>query len=220
MIDPLRIEAQGLPIITKNHMVFFGCSYTKGTGLTNINQHYATHMANSLGKISLNFAECGLNNYAIFDLFSQCDFVDNDIPVVVQLTQLSRVQVYDTKLKSIMMSNRPTPGLLEVYNDKFLIYDMVRQLRMLVKYARLCKIKLILWSIARTNNSELDNIIETYLTKYPEYIFMDNRLGVDGSYRVDNGTDGSSVLGDGHPGPKSNVVIAEKLLTHYNKLYK
>jgi hypothetical protein len=220
MTDPLKIETQGLHPITKDHMVFFGCSYTSGTGLTNINQHYATHMANSLEKISLNYAYRGLNNYAIFDLFSQCDFVDCDIPVVVQLTQLSRVQVYDTKLQGILMSNQPTPGLLEVYNDKFLIYDMIRQLRMLVKYARLCKIKLVIWSIARTNNSELDDIIETYLAKYPEYIFMDNRLGVDGSYRVDNGTDGSSVLGDGHPGPKSNVIIAEQLLTHYNKLYK
>ena len=220
MTDPLRIEAQGLPTITKNHMAFFGCSYTKGIGLTDTSQHYATHMATSLGKTSLNFAGGGLNNYVIFDLFSQCDFVDCDIPVVVQLTQLSRVQVYDTKLKSILMSNQPTPGLLEVYNDKFLIYDMIRQLRMLVKYARLCKIKLVIWSIARTNNSELDNIIETYLTKYPEYIFMDNRLGSNGCYRVDNGTDGSLVLGDGHPGPKSNVIIAEQLLTHYNKLYK
>ena len=220
MTDPLGIEAKQLPAITKDHMAFFGCSYTRGIGLTDISQHYATHMANTLGKTPLNFADGGLNNYAIFDLFSQCDFVNNDIPVVVQLTQLSRVQVYDTKLKSIVLSNQPTPALLEVYHDKFLIYDMIRQLRMLVKYARLCKIKLVIWSIARTNNSELDNIIETYLTKYPEYIFMDNCLGVNRSYRVDNGTDGSSVLGDGHPGPKSNVIIAEQLLTHYNKLYK
>ena len=97
---------------------------------------------------------------------------------------------------------------------------MIRQLRILVKYARLCKIKLIIWSIARTNNFELDNIIETYLAKYPEYIFMDNRLGVARSYRVDNGTDGTSVLGNGHPGPKSNLIIAEQLLAHYHKLYK
>jgi hypothetical protein len=220
MTDPLNIEVKQLPAITKNHMVFFGCSYTRGTGLTNINQHYATHMANALRKTPLNFAERGLNNYAIFDLFSQCDFVDNDIPVVVQLTQLSRVQIYDNKLKSILMSNDPTPGLLEVYNDKFLIYDMVRQLRMLVKYARLKKIKLVIWSIARTFNDTLNNITETYLTKYPEYIFLDDRLNVQGSYRVDNGTDGSSVLGDGHPGPKSNVIIAEQLLAHYTKLYK
>jgi hypothetical protein len=220
MTDPLNIETKQLPAITKDHMVFFGCSYTRGTGLTNINQHYATHMTNALGKTPLNFAERGLNNYAIFDLFSQCDFVDNDIPVVVQLTQLSRVQIYDNKLKSILMSNDPTPALLEVYNDKFLIYDMVRQLRMLVKYARLKKIKLVIWSIARTFNDTLNNITETYLTKYPEYIFLDDRLNVQGSYRVDNGTDGSSVLGDGHPGPKSNVIIAEQLLAHYTKLYK
>jgi hypothetical protein len=81
------------------------------------------------------------------------------------------------------------------------------------------KIKLVIWSIARTNNYELDNIIEAYLNKYPEYIFMDNRLRVDGSYRVDNGTDGSSVLGDGHPGPKSNIIIAEQLLKHFHTLY-
>ena len=219
MTDPLNIEARGLPTITKDHMAFFGCSYTRGIGLTNISQHYATHMANALGKTSVNFSERMLNNYAIFDLFSQCDFVDNDIPVVVQLTQLSRVQVYDIKLRGVQMSSNPTPSLLEVYNDKFLIYDMVRQLRMLVKYARLKKMKLVIWSIARTFDPILDDIIETYLSKYPEYIFMDNRLGVEGSYRVDNGTDGSSVLGDGHPGPESNIIITEQLLAHYRKLY-
>jgi len=220
VIDPLGIEAKELSTVTKDHMVFFGCSYTRGIGLTDVSQHYATLMSNSLGKTPLNFAERGLNNYAIFDLFSQCDFADNDIPVVVQITQLSRVQVYDFKLRSVQMSVKPTPALIEVYNDKFLIYDMVRQLRMLVKYARIKKMKLVIWSIARTNNDTLDGIIETYLGKYPEYIFMDNRLGVEGSYRVDNGTDGSSVLGDGHPGPKSNEVIAEQLLAHYKKLYQ
>jgi len=220
MTDPLNVEIKGLPAVTNNHMAFFGCSYTRGIGLTDPSQHYATHMANTLGKTPLNFAERGLNNYAIFDLFSQCDFVGDDIPVVVQLTQLSRVQVYDTRLRSVMMSNEPTPGLLEVYNDKFLIYDMVRQLRMLVKYARLKKIKLVIWSIARIWDSTLDTVIETYLSKYPEYIHMDGRLGTEDSYRVDNGTDGSLVLGDGHPGPKSNIIIAEQLLAHYKKLYK
>jgi hypothetical protein len=218
--DPLGIESRGLPAITKDHMAFFGCSYTNGVGLTDVGQHYATHMANSLGKTPLNFAKDGFNNYAIFDLFSQCDFVDSDIPVVVQITQLARVQVYDRKLRGILLSNEPTPRLLEVYNDKFLIYDMVRQLRMLVKYARLKKIKLVIWSIARMWDQILDNIVETYLSKYPEYVFMDNRLGVQGSYRVDNGTDGSLVPGDGHPGPKSNEIIAEQLLAHYKKLYQ
>ncbi len=219
MTDPLRIEYLNLPNITKQHMVFFGCSYTRGTGLLNVDQHYATHLSNSLGKIPLNFAEQGLNNYSIFDLFSQCNFIDSGTPVVVQLTQLSRVQIYKNGLKSIMMSNNPTHCLLEIYNDKFLIYELVRHIRLLVNYARLKKLNLVIWSIARTNNKDLDDIIETYLSKYPEYVFMDNRLEVEGSYRVDNGTDGSTILGDGHPGPKSNEIIAWQLLQHYKKLY-
>jgi hypothetical protein len=218
--DPLNIEKNNLPIITQDHMVFFGCSYTKGTGLTDDNQRYANIMAQSLGKSVLNFAERGLNNYSTFDLFSQCDFIDIDIPVVVQLTELSRIQIFKPSLTNIQLSVQSTPCLLEVYHDVFLMYEMLKQLRMLVNFARLKKLRLIIWSIARFSNNKLHEYIEHYLSKYPEYIFMDNRLGTENSYRVDNGIDGSSTLGTGHPGPKSNEIIASQLLTHYRKLYQ
>jgi hypothetical protein len=122
--DPLNIKVRSPTDITDNHIAFFGCSFTKGVGLTDISESYATQMANSLEKIPLNFAEQGSNNYAMFDIFSQCNFVNENIPVVMQITQLSRVQVYDTQLRKIVLSNNPTPCLLEIYNDKFLIYDM------------------------------------------------------------------------------------------------
>lgn len=65
----------------------------------------------------------------------------------------------------------------------------------------------------------LDDVLETYLNKFPEYVFLDGRLGTESSYRVDNAADGTAELGTGHPGPGSNQIIAEKLINHFNKLY-
>lgn len=49
---------------------------------------------------------------------------------------------------------------------------------------------------------------------------MDNRLDTPDTYRVDNGRDGNGLpVGEGHPGPLSHRIIANKLLAKYSQLY-
>ena len=177
-------------------------------------------MSQLLQKNEINLAKGGGSNYRSFDLFGQLD-IHEGATVILQLTDLSRIRWYDNdKIHDIMMSITPDRHLLYTYNDKFCIYDTIRQLRIIVNYCRVKKLKLIIWSIARFNNEFLDSVIEHYLNKFPEYIYMDNSLDGTNTYRVDNGNDGSELLGTGHPGPKSHEIIAEQLMTHFKKLYK
>lgn len=218
MIDPLNIEDLNLPNVTINDILYLGCSYTKGVGVESA-QRYSYTMSKLLEKNEVNLSESGKGNYRSFDLFGQLNIIEGTV-VVLQLTELSRIRWHNNdSINDIMLSNEPSRSLLFTYHDKFCIYDTIRQLRIIVNYCRAKKLKLIIWSIARFNNEFLDNTFEYYLRKFPEYIYLDNSLEGENSYRVDNGTDGNEELGTGHPGPKSHVIIAEKLIVHLKKLY-
>lgn len=217
MNDPLNIEQIDLPSVTSNDILFLGCSYTSAVGVEN-NQRYSYLMSKSMQKNEINLSSAGKGNYRSFDLFGQLNIFQN-ATVVLQLTELARIRWYNDSINDIMLSNDPIRPLLFSYHDKFCIYDTIRQLRILVNYCRVKKIKLIMWSIARFNNEFLDNTFEHYLSRFPEYVYLDNSLDGTDSYRVDNGTDGNLTLGTGHPGPKSHERIADFLLKHYKKLY-
>ncbi|CAB4128666.1 hypothetical protein UFOVP112_52 [uncultured Caudovirales phage] len=220
-LDPLGIEVAH-PHITESDIVFLGCSYTSGEGVFR-NSRYSSIVAEQLDKQEINLAKGGCGNYRSFDVFGQLN-IDNNATVILQLTELSRIRWYTDSIYERQLSNPANDdyhrSLLTVYHDKFLIHDLIRQLRIIVNYCRAKDLKLVIWSIARFNNQELDTAIETYLSKFPEYVFLDNRLNTPDSYRVDNGTDGRNrPLGTGHPGPESHKLIAEKLVKHFNKLY-
>jgi hypothetical protein len=216
MIDPLDIEKSVSPI-TANDLLCLGCSYTYGVGVA-ADQRYTYLMSQLLQKNEINLAQGGGSNYRSFDIFGQLDIQEGTI-VILQLTELARIRWYDDKMHDIMLSTEPNRHLLYTYNDKFCIYDTIRQLRIIVNYCRVKKLKLIVWSIARFNNEFLDDVMEHYLKKFPEYVYMDNSLDGTNTYRVDNGDDGNEVLGTGHPGPKSHKIITEQLMTHFKKLY-
>lgn len=218
MIDPLNIEQLDLPVVAANDILYLGCSYTEGVGVGS-NQRYSYLMSNLLGKAEINMAAGGKGNYRSFDLFGQLN-ISEGATVILQLTDLSRIRWYDNSaINDIMLSNQPTRQLVYTYNDKFCIYDTIRQLRIVVNYCRAKKLKLIIWSIARFNNEFLDNTFEYYLSNFPEYIYLDNSLDGPDTYRVDNGDDGDEKLGTGHPGIKSHSMIAEKLIVYLRKLY-
>jgi hypothetical protein len=226
--DPLDIESIDITV-NESNVIFFGCSFTDGVGLEK-NQRYSTLIANYFNKNEINLAKSGHGNYRTFDLFSQCNFSSENTIVVLQLTELSRIRWYREQVIDIMLSNNAVFQQLdkktinfrhiqETYNDKFCIYDLIRQLRILISFCRAKKLKLVIWSIARFHNEQLNTTIEEYLNKFPEYIYMNSELGAHDSYRVDNSSDGTEELGTGHPGPKSNKIIAQKLIAHIEKLY-
>lgn len=211
-------------IPTSGHMLFFGCSYTSGFGLPDqTTQNYTYLLSQRLNKNAVNFASPGLNNYTSFDFASKIQLQEKNVSIVFQVTELSRIRYYDKKTCTItdrILSQNPDRTLMEVYCDEFLIYELDRHLRFLTNYTRLAGANLIIWSIARSFDNEINKMIEDCLSQFKEYVYLDNRLNSPDSYRVDNGTDGTKELGTGHPGPKSHELIAEKLFSHYKKLYQ
>lgn len=204
----------------QNEILFYGCSYTETfDGFVDADKMYPALLAKYFNKTEKNFAKGGCGNYRSFDLLSKTDLQDNSI-LIFQITELSRIQWYDTSLEDIMISQAADRCLSYVYNDRFLIHEVIRNLNLLVKLCRAKNIKLIIWSIARFGNEELDTFFENKLSTYPEYVYLDNSLDGNDTYRVDNGSDGQGKpIGEGHPGPISNQIIAKKLIDKYNQLY-
>lgn len=216
--DPLKILKSDLPQIKKDDVVFLGCSYTSGVGLLDQTTNWTSIFSNTIKKNQVNFAIGGLNNYSSFDLFSQLEFESDQNIVVLELTELARIQWYDQRLHNVMLQWEKSRLLVPVYNDHFLIFELLKTLRYFVMVCRLKNLRPVIWSIARPGN--LTEALEHYLAQYPEYVYLDNGLDSPDSYRVDNGFDGAGhPVGVGHPGVESHKLIAQKLLAHFNQLY-
>lgn len=205
-----------------NEIFFYGCSFTDTSDeyrFVDSDKMYPALLANHFNKQEKNFAKGGHGNYRSFDILSETE-LENDSVVIFQLTELSRIRWYDKSLRDIILSQSDDRCLSYVYNDRFLIHEVIRNLNLLVKLCRAKNIKLIIWSIARFGDEDLDNFFENQLSIYPEYVFLDNSLDGPDTYRVDNGRDGEGLpVGEGHPGPMSHQLIAKKLIAKYNQLY-
>jgi len=204
----------------QHEIMFFGCSYTDTkSNYVDADKMYPAILAKHFKKTEKNFAKQGCGNYRSFDILSKTDLV-NDSILIFQITELSRIQWYDTSIKDINLNQSKDRCLLHVYNDRFLIHELIRNLNLLVKLCRASNIKLVIWNIARFFDHDLDTFFENELSKYPEYVYLDNSLDGPDTYRVDNGRDGEGKeIGLGHPGPLSHQIIAKKLIAKYNQLY-
>ena len=215
MNDPLKIEVSAQKVAA-NDIAIFGCSFSDlDTKCISRGEVYGSLLGNYFNKNVLNFAKGGKGNYRSFDLIGQTDFESGSI-LILQLTELSRIRWYTTEIQDLMMSvGTPPRELIHTFHDRFLIYDLIRQLRIIVELCRSKKVRLVIWSIAKLFDDELNNIIEYYLHKFPEYIY------INPEYRVDNGQDGiNQPIGNGHPGPKSHAIIAQVIIKHFESLYK
>jgi len=197
-----------LPRIESNHILFLGDCYAAGM-VVDEDRAYAHVMARSLGLEERRHGY--LNNYEMFDLLGQVE-LEPGSSVILQFTELGRVCIYDRNTNTFnnrILEQLESRSYNEVYTDEVLISEVLRHLTMFVKYARDRQIRLVIWSIMRFRDQQLNDIFENYLNQYPEYIYID---GVQ-HYQVDLGYD------DMHPGPGSHAIIADMLLAHYRKLY-
>jgi len=199
---------ESLSRIESNHILFLGDCYAAGM-VVDDDRAYAHVMAESLGLEQRRHGY--LNNYEMFDLLGQVD-IEPGASVILQFTELSRLCIYDRNTKTFVnriMEQLESAAYNEVYTDEVLISEVLRHLAMFVKYARERQIRLVIWSIMRFQDPAFTDMFEQYLSEYPEYIFIDGEQ----HYQVDLGYDNI------HPGPGSHAIIADMLLTHYQKLY-
>ena len=209
MKDPLNLHRfSSVPKIESDHILFLGDCYAAGM-VVDEDRAYAHVMSRSLGLVERRHGY--LNNYEMFDLLGQVD-LDPGSSVILQFTELGRVCIYDKNTNTFnnrILEQLGSKSHNEVYTDPVLISEVLRHLAMFVKYARQQQIRLVIWSIMRFKDQQLNDMFEEYLSQYPEYVYID---GVQ-HYQVDLGYD------DMHPGPGSHAIIADMLLEHYRKLY-
>jgi hypothetical protein len=210
-------------ILSENTMLFLGCSYTSGVGLTDQTQCYTSIMCRQLDKEEVNLAYSGASNYSSFDSLSKLQLAPGS-SLVLQITQLARIKYYDHalhKIKDRIFSSQPDRTLMSVYTDEFLIYELNRYLNLITKYTKSAGINLVIWDVANVFDITVDCKIKDCLRQFKEYVYLTSDLNRPSSYRVDNGTDGQGkILGSGHPGPESHKLIADKLVNHYTTLYQ
>lgn len=198
--------------------MFLGCSFTSGYGLVDQKQNWTSIFSDTINCNQVNFAANGANNYNSFDLFSQLQFDSEQNVVVLGITELARIQWYNQQLQDVLIQREHSRILLPVYNDQFLIFELLKNLRYFMLACKIKNLRPVIWSIARPG--ALTQVLENYLSQYPEYVYLTNELDHPDTYRVDNATDGAGKpVGFGHPGIESHKLIAQKLLTHFNQLY-
>jgi len=210
--DPYRWKLQ-LPILTDNDMVFLGCSFTAGVGLPDTNTHYASMVARHFCKNKINLAQGGGSNYRSFDIFSQLDFHPGQF-VVLQLTELARLRYCsdDKLLQEIPLasSKSTTSAMLELYNDNFLFYEQLVQLRLIIKLAREKNLRLIFWLVNYKNEQLYSRERQMYFYEFKEFIpayTIEN-------YIVDSAEDNV------HPGIESNKILYEAIVQHIERIYQ
>lgn len=200
--------------LNQNHAVFFGCSFTAGAGLPDVETHYATQVAKHFGKQVLNLGSGGGSNGLIFDRFTQVDFFPGQI-VVVQLTYPNRLHYckQNQQLEKIGFAHAADPilnrAMLTVYHKDFLFYELLPKIRAMVSIARAKKLKMVFWLIEYKNPEIYSKADQRYFYHMPEFVpasWIEN-------YIMDTATDNM------HPGIQSNKFIANTLVKYIESVY-
>jgi hypothetical protein len=203
-----------LPKLTVDDAVFLGCSFTRGTALSDSNTHYASLVSKYFNKNCVNLAQRGLNNQTSFELLTQLDFCPGQI-VVWQITYLERMRYIDShkQIKDILFSCIPKDLLLkltDIYNKDFLFYELVGKIRAVINLARMKKISLVFWLVDYKNETLYSYEDQKYFYEFPEFVPAYKLQ----NYIIDCAED------ELHPGIESNKIIASVLTEHLKNLYE
>lgn len=198
--------------LSDNDMVFFGCSHTYGIGLSDPSTKYSIQVAKYFNKNCVNLSQPGGSNSWAFNKFTQTNFRPGQM-VVVQITSLSRLRYTDENgnLSNIIftnISNSKLKKIVDVYNDKYLFYNLLYQITAMVQIARSKKLKMVFW--LWNYKGELTKHDQTYFYTMPEFVpasLLEN-------FAVDSAEDNL------HFGIESNRNIATTLIEYIKKIYE
>ena len=197
-------------------MVFLGCSFTSGLGLSNPATHYATQVAQHFDKKLLNLARAGGSNNLVFDRFTQLNFHENQL-VVVQLTTPDRIhycnesrQLYPIMFSDKKLDKNLLRTLINLYHKDFLFYEILVKMRALISMARAKKLRLVFWLINYKNPDMYSRLDQTYFYNMKEFV----PASWMADYMIDKAEDGL------HPGIESNKFIANTLIKYIETVYE
>ena len=202
--------------VDADSMVFLGCSFTSGLGLSDPATHYATQVAQHFDKKLLNLARPGGSNNLVFDRFTQLNFHENQL-VVVQLTTPDRIHYCDEsrQLYPIMFSDKKLDKnlqrtLINLYHKDFLFYEILVKMRALISMAQAKKLRLVFWLINYKDENMYSRLDQTYFYSMKEFV----PASWIADYMIDKAEDGM------HPGIESNKFIANTLTRYIETVYE
>lgn len=195
--------------------VFVGCSWTAGIGLEDPKtQHFSNIISRHFNKNCVNLGVGGSSIGYAFERLSNIDFYENQI-VVLQLTELYRWRHYnkDEKRQKDIGVNQSVNirPFIEVFNQEFLLYELIQKLKLFQKIADEKKLKFAFFLIdyKGTTYSYTDQLyFYDFKSFIPWHLLQE--------YFVDAGSRGDRK----HPGPKSNQYIANTVINFLEAQYK
>lgn len=207
-VDPYGIKETFRP--SPEQAVFFGCSFTAGTGLSDPTTHYSNILSNYFNKEVYNLARGGGSNDLIFNRFVNTQWNPEQL-VVVQLTMPHRLY-YCTddfqKLNVILGSDNKhlrdkvlQQSLVEVYKKPWVFTQLIDKVNAMNRIAEQNRLRMALWLIDYKNPDLYSSYDQTYFYHMKSFVpasLMQN-------YMIDFAEDNL------HPGIRSNQIIADVL---------
>lgn len=212
-VDPYHWNVD-TPSLTADDAVFFGCSFTKGVGISIEEQKWTNLVSQHFGKNCVNLGRSGSSNQYSFDLISNVELTPGQI-VIWQLTHLDRF-VYcdeDFQLQHIILAesnHSKHRSMIDMFTRQQMMYELRSKVNMVVKTCRAAKAKFVFWPIDYKELSTFSFTDLLYFYHLPEFIPAYKLQ----DYMVDAGADKI------HPGPKSNKIIAQTVIEHLEALYQ
>jgi hypothetical protein len=215
IVDPYQIKESYTP--STEDIVFFGCSFTAGVGLSDSGTHYSTLLSNFYSQQVYNLAEPGGSNDLIFNRFVNTRWNPGQT-VVVQLTSPYRLYYCDNNYKkyNILLSNNKNlankfihRSLVEVYQKPWVFSQLLDKVNAMNQIANQNNLRMALWIMDYKNPDLYSTGDQTYFYHMKSFVpasLMQN-------YIVDLAEDNV------HPGIRSNRIIADVLHKFISEVY-
>lgn len=218
IVDPYQIKNLYKP--SAEQAVFFGCSFTAGSGLSNPSTHYSTLLSNYYGKQVYNLAVPGGSNDLIFNRFVNTCWNPGQI-VVVQLASPYRLYYCndDYKKYNIVLSNDDNNdylqdkiiqrSLVEVYQKPWVFSQLLDKVNAMTQIADQNNLRMAIWLMDYKDPNMYSARDQTYFYHMKSFVpasLMQN-------YIVDCAEDNV------HPGIQSNCIIADVLYNFISEVY-
>jgi predicted Zn-dependent protease with MMP-like domain len=200
--NQLNIEDAVYPEID-DKILFIGCSHTAGIGHAAQETVYPYLLSTQLKIEPMVLGQPGRGNYLFEELLSSYSL--KGARVIIQFSDIFRVRYHNSQGKLIENQGKYlTKEELEIFTEEKLTQDFLSIVNRIVIRLRDANAQFLFFQISRDHPTNL--LINYELSKYKEFCWIPD---VNQDFAIDNL----------HLGILSHQLIANKLLTRWNKLY-
>lgn len=215
-LDPCNLLHRNIDV-EPDTMLFYGCSHTRGGWWSRSETGYPYQVSMRLNRPYRVMSRIPqgseiLGNYHNFNLLANTDFCPGQI-VVFQLTDLTRIRYYDDQdriFRTRKLDRLPMDHVLKI-TDHQLLAAVFEHLQLVLRYVRAKNLQFVFFNLSGSTGQKdnaLHNLLEYYLSKFPEFIPGMLDLVTD---RADDNK---------HFGAISNSSFADQIVQKIKSLYQ